>query len=108
MPSVTEVAAPPAWGLTDRERGARNLAAIRLSVNQEPYETIVALLGRYLPHSPDPDRALNNLERLLAVPGGRDRLPDLLYADGRGMADVLCSSPRRSFSPIRSYPIRMP
>lgn len=89
MPVATEPVPPAAWGLTDRERGARNLAAIRQSVNQEPYETIVALLGRYLPHSPDPDRALNNLERLLAVPGGRDRLPDLLYADGRGMADVL-------------------
>jgi glutamate-ammonia-ligase adenylyltransferase len=79
----------PSWGLADPGRGARNLAAIRASVTTAPYDTIVALLTRYLPTSPDPDRALNNLDRFLAVPAGRDRLPDLLAADGKGLADVL-------------------
>lgn len=78
-----------AWGLTDAGRGGRNLKSIRQAVTDDPFETIVALLGRYLRETPEPDRALNNLDRLLSVPAARDRLPDLLAADGRGLADVL-------------------
>src|SRR5262249_25967210 len=39
-------------------------------------------LGRALPRNPDPDLALNALERFLAQPAARARLPELL--DGRG------------------------
>ncbi|MFO0938818.1 MAG: bifunctional [glutamate--ammonia ligase]-adenylyl-L-tyrosine phosphorylase/[glutamate--ammonia-ligase] adenylyltransferase [Gemmataceae bacterium] len=88
MPSSSETV-PPSWGLTDPARGVRNLAAIRTSVTSEPYDTIVALLDRYLPHSADADRALNNLDRLLAVPAARDRLPLLMAGDGRGLAEIL-------------------
>ena len=88
MPFTPE-SVPASWGLTDPERGVRNLAAIRNSVTLAPYETIIALLDRYLPQSADADRALNNLERLLAVPAGRDRLPDLMAGDGKGLAEIL-------------------
>ena len=110
----------PSWGLTDPGRGARNLAAIRESVTTAPYDTIVALLSRYLPTSPDPDRALNNLDRFLAVPAGRDRLPDLLAADGKGLADLLALlaasqffadtlvAEPEAFELVRAGPVRSP
>src|SRR5207237_8690874 len=46
-------------------------------------------LGRLLPRCPDPDMALNNLERFLADPAGRESLPVLLEGRARSLEILL-------------------
>src|SRR5262249_29778943 len=63
-------------------------------------------LGRLLPRCPEPDMALNNLERFLANPTGAPQLPALLETRGRILetmlqlfstsqyfSDLLCANP---------------
>jgi glutamate-ammonia-ligase adenylyltransferase len=89
--------------LRDPDRGRRNLAAVRahlgaqslpvatggLSPGAAYFADLASALGRLLPRTADPDMALNNLERLLAVPAARDQVPALLEARGRGLEAVL-------------------
>lgn len=66
------------------ERIERSLAAM---LPESAYHKLVAALQRLLPENPDPDRALNNLERFLAAqPTGVD---ELLRDEGRGLAVLL-------------------
>ncbi|MBL8794270.1 MAG: bifunctional [glutamate--ammonia ligase]-adenylyl-L-tyrosine phosphorylase/[glutamate--ammonia-ligase] adenylyltransferase, partial [Planctomycetia bacterium] len=50
---------------------------------------LVRPLGRLLPRCADPDMALNNLERLLANPVGKQQLPAMLEARARTLEIVL-------------------
>ncbi|HTK74677.1 MAG TPA: bifunctional [glutamate--ammonia ligase]-adenylyl-L-tyrosine phosphorylase/[glutamate--ammonia-ligase] adenylyltransferase, partial [Gemmataceae bacterium] len=99
-------AVPDAWRLRDPDRARRNLAALAEHLGPDDLRTLLALLGRLLPRNPDPDMALNNLERVLASPAGREHLPHL--TDGRSrtldtllgllgtsqfLADVLANDP---------------
>ena len=71
------------WGLQDLELGWRNLVHLSQSVGLENLHHLATLLGRLLPRVPDPDMALNNLERFLANPAGSRRLPQLLDTRAR-------------------------
>ena len=57
-------------GLRDPERGGRNLAAIAAALPRPGLRDLGPPLARLLPRCPDPDRALNSLERFLAHPAG--------------------------------------
>jgi glutamate-ammonia-ligase adenylyltransferase len=95
-----------AWQLLDRERGWRNLGHLTASIGRDSLTQLCGPLGRLLPGCPDPDMALNNLERFLAGPGGTERLPVLLEGQARtldvllqllgsshGFSDLLCQHP---------------
>src|SRR5437879_12028 len=69
------------WDLRDFERGQANLAHIAESIGLDALRELCGPLGRLLPRCPDPDMALNNLERFLANPAGAAQLPAVL--DGR-------------------------
>ncbi len=77
-------------------------------------------LARCLPRSPDPDLALNNLERVFAQPAGRAHLPALIEGRGRNLdtllrllgtsqffADVLAADPE-AFDLVRGSVRRPP
>ena len=69
------------WGLRDLERGWHNLTHLANLLGLDALRELGQSLGRLLPRCPDPDMALNNLERFLANPAGARQLPALL--DGR-------------------------
>ena len=73
----------------DRERGRRNLAALAAHLDQDHYAELVPVVARLLPRTPDPDMALNSLERLLSQPAAREQLPLLLESRSRGLDAVL-------------------
>src|SRR5688500_14288609 len=75
--------------LRDLDRGDRNLCHLADSLGAETLGTLSAALGRILPRCADPDMALNNLERFLATPGGRERLPTLTEPRGRALETLL-------------------
>jgi glutamate-ammonia-ligase adenylyltransferase len=56
-----------AWGLRDLPRGRQNLHNLAARLPPATWPHWLALLDRLLPTCPDPDMALNNLERFLAV-----------------------------------------
>ena len=74
--------------LRDPERGRRNVDALAAHLGPG-FATLVPVLGRLLPRTPDPDMALNNLERLFTPPAARQQLPSLLESRGRGLEAVL-------------------
>jgi glutamate-ammonia-ligase adenylyltransferase len=73
---------------TVADRVRRNLAALAWHAGPLADELAAALAVALLA-SADPDLALNNLERLLAAPAGRSRLPELLADRGRGLDALL-------------------
>jgi glutamate-ammonia-ligase adenylyltransferase len=73
------------WGVRDAERGRLNLAALERSLGPDRFAVLAPAVSRLLPDCPDPDMALNNLERLLAQPAAADRLDHLLADDARGL-----------------------
>ncbi len=75
--------------LRDPERGWRNLSGIAAALPADGMRDLGAALARLLPRCPDADRALNNLERFLAQPGGADRLPFLLDNRARTLEILL-------------------
>lgn len=75
--------------LRDPARGQRNLDAIRTAVGGERSAELQPHLGRLLARSPDPDLALNQLERVLGTPHGVARLPGLLANAARGLEGLL-------------------
>lgn len=77
-----------AWGLTDPPRGSRNLNGLSTHLRKK-LEDLLPFLGRFLPESPDPDLALNALERFFANRSARDLLPALLFEDGHQLAVLL-------------------
>jgi glutamate-ammonia-ligase adenylyltransferase len=68
----------------DPERAARIAQAMAVALGEDQYRALSDALARLLPHSPDADMALNNLERFLAAAPGS--LPDLL---GGGLEPLL-------------------
>ena len=57
--------------LRDPERGWRNLAGVAAALPPNGMRDLGPPLARLLPRCPDPDMALNNLERFFAQPGRR-------------------------------------
>src|SRR5205823_2806128 len=51
------------WSLRDPERGFQNLTRLAQAIGAERLRELSQPLGRLLPRSPDPDMALNSLER---------------------------------------------
>jgi glutamate-ammonia-ligase adenylyltransferase len=73
----------------DRPRAYRNLAALKQSLGETHLNELLPALSRCLPRQADPDMALNNLERFLAQPAGREQLPLLLEGRSRGLEVLL-------------------
>jgi glutamate-ammonia-ligase adenylyltransferase len=78
----------PAWGIRDPDRGARILHGLTTHLGPD-LDGLVTQLRRDLSASPDPDLALNALDRFFAHPAARGLLPALLADDGRQLRDVL-------------------
>jgi glutamate-ammonia-ligase adenylyltransferase len=78
-----------AWGLRDPERGWRNLVHLANAVGPDALRDLCHPLGRLLPRCPDPDMALNNLERFLADPAGAALLPNLQEHRARSLETLL-------------------
>ncbi len=96
---------PDGWKLHDRDRGQRNLQALRTHLGDR-FTDLLGLLQRFLPRCADPDMALNSLERYFAQPAALEQLPTLLEGRGRHLdallrllstsqffADTLCTHP---------------
>jgi glutamate-ammonia-ligase adenylyltransferase len=77
------------WGLSDLERGWRNLNGLARALPLDVLHDLTTPLGLILPTCPVPDLALNNLERFLASPGGPELLPALLENRGRLLETLL-------------------
>ncbi len=77
------------WGLRDPERGWRNLGHLGEALGIPGLRELCPPLARYLPRCPDPDMALNNLERFLAQPAGAAQLPLLLEGRARPLETLL-------------------
>lgn len=77
------------WGLQDLERGHQNLVHLSQSLGLENLHDLVSCLSRILGRGPDPDMALNNLERFLASVDGARKLPSLLEGRGRVLETLL-------------------
>jgi glutamate-ammonia-ligase adenylyltransferase len=71
------------WNLRDYERGWGNLTHLADAIGLDALRDLCHPLGRFLPRCPDPDMALNNLERFLANPAGAGQLPNLLEGRAR-------------------------
>src|SRR5439155_4271726 len=89
------------WNLRDHERGWRNLTHLADAIGIDALKELGTPLTRYLPRCPDPDMALNNLERFLANPGARQQLPALLEGRARSLEILLqLLSTSQSFSDL--------
>jgi glutamate-ammonia-ligase adenylyltransferase len=77
------------WNLRDLERGWGNLHHLADAIGVEALRDLCLPLGRLLPRCPDPDMALNNLERFLANPAGAAQLPHLLETRYRSLEILL-------------------
>jgi glutamate-ammonia-ligase adenylyltransferase len=89
------------WGLRDPERGWRNLSHLAAAVGVDALREVCHPLGRLLPRCPDPDMALNNLERFLANPAGARLLPSLQEQRARSLEILLqLLSTSQSFSDL--------
>jgi glutamate-ammonia-ligase adenylyltransferase len=89
------------WGLRDFERGWQNLSHLAEAIGLNALCDLLPFLGRYLPRCPDPDMALNNLERFLANAGGKQQLPALLEGRARALEILLqLLSTSQSFSDL--------
>src|SRR4051812_48941631 len=90
-----------AWGVRDGGRGWQNLVHLAEAVGHDGLHQLAGPLGRVLPRCPDPDMALNNLERYLANPDGAARLPALLEGRARTLEILLqLLSTSQSFSDL--------
>ncbi|MGL4551364.1 MAG: bifunctional [glutamate--ammonia ligase]-adenylyl-L-tyrosine phosphorylase/[glutamate--ammonia-ligase] adenylyltransferase, partial [Gemmataceae bacterium] len=77
------------WNVRDAARGVENLRAIADHVTPESLAALWPALGRLLPRCPEPDMALNNLERFFAHPAGPPLAPALLEARARPLEILL-------------------
>jgi len=104
----------------DPLKAGRNLLALRQHIEPQMFEAMLPIVNRALPHSADPDMALNNLERLFALPAAREHLPGLMENKGRALegaiqivgvsqffADTLAQYPE-ALQTIRTPPKRNP
>ncbi len=91
------------WNLRDPERGWRNLTGLAEAVSLDGLREICTPLGRLLPRCPDPDMALNNLERFLANPAASVQVPILLENRARVLEILLqLFSTSQTFSDLLS------
>lgn len=94
------------WALRDVGRGWRNLTHLAETLGNDSLRDLITPLTRLLPRNPDPDRALNNLERFLANPRAGGFVPTLLenrarplemllqlFGTSQSCSDVLAASP---------------
>src|SRR5262249_10715674 len=89
------------WQVRDAERGWRNLTYLANSLPPDAFRELCGPLGRLLPRCPDADMSLNNLERFLANPSARDRIPNLLESRARTLEILLqLFSTSQSFSDL--------
>ncbi|AWM42012.1 Glutamate-ammonia-ligase adenylyltransferase [Gemmata obscuriglobus] len=72
----------------DTDRGRRNLASLASHLGERA-AALFPPLGRLLPRAPDPDMALNNLERLFARSEAQSHLPALLENRARELDATL-------------------
>lgn len=77
------------WGQVNLERGQRNLGALAQHLGLPGLGQLSTPLGRLLPRCPDPDMALNNLERFFAHPSAPALLPHLLENRARTLEILL-------------------
>lgn len=77
------------WTLRDFERGWQNLTHLAQALPLESLRELCQPLSRLLPRCPDPDMALNNLERFLANPAGAAALPSLVEGRARSLEIML-------------------
>src|SRR4051794_38098496 len=77
------------WGLRDLDGGQQNLVHIGTAIGVEALRELCHPLGRLLPRCPDPDMAVNGLERFLANPPGAAQLPALLENRARSLETFL-------------------
>jgi [glutamine synthetase] adenylyltransferase / [glutamine synthetase]-adenylyl-L-tyrosine phosphorylase len=91
------------WRLRDPERGWRNLTGLAEVLSLDGLLDLCTPLGRLLPRCPDPDMALNNLERFLANPSAVAQLPALLENRAR-LLEILLQlfSTSQTFSDLLS------
>src|SRR5262249_30189376 len=71
----------------DGERAERIARTLAERLGKDDYAELAAALARVLPGNPDPDMALNKLERYLAAAPGA--LRELLDPDGAGLEILL-------------------
>ena len=91
------------WRLRDLERGWRNLTGLADVLSLDGLRDICTPLGRLLPRCPDPDMALNNLERFLANPAAVAQTPILMENRARVLEILLhLFSTSQSFSDLLS------
>jgi glutamate-ammonia-ligase adenylyltransferase len=91
------------WSVRDPERGWRNLSALAESLSLDGLRDLCTPLGRLLPRCPDPDMALNNLERFLANPAAAAQMPVLLEGRARVLEILLhLLSTSQTFSDLLS------
>jgi glutamate-ammonia-ligase adenylyltransferase len=89
------------WNLRDPERGWSNLTNLAHMIGLEALRELCHPLTRLLPRCPDPDMALNNLERFLANPAGAQQLPSLVEGRARTLEKLLhLFSTSQSFSDL--------
>ena len=110
-----------AWSLRDPARGARTREGLAKHLGPAQNDLLPAL-GQSFPQSPDPDLALNALERLFAHPTARGLLPSLLtegasrlravvqlFGTSQFLGDVLAADPdflETATAPLRVTPTR--
>jgi glutamate-ammonia-ligase adenylyltransferase len=75
--------------LRDPERGWRNLAGVAAALPADGMRELGPPLARLLPRCPDPDMALNNLERYFAQSVAVEQLPFLLENRARTLEILL-------------------
>jgi [glutamine synthetase] adenylyltransferase / [glutamine synthetase]-adenylyl-L-tyrosine phosphorylase len=76
------------WGVRDFEQARHNLRRLADAIGVGELMDLSHLLGRMLPRCPDPDMALNNLERFLSNPGGATQL-SMLHGERGQVFDIL-------------------
>jgi glutamate-ammonia-ligase adenylyltransferase len=79
----------PTWRLRDSDRARRNLDHLAAALGPEAMRQLHTPLGRILPRTPDPDMALNNLERFLGTRAGAGSLTTLLEHRARTLETLL-------------------
>jgi glutamate-ammonia-ligase adenylyltransferase len=77
------------WELRDWEQGQHNLKQLAEILGPERLSEVCHPLGRLLPRCPDPDMALNNLERFLANPAACEQWPVVLESRARTLETLL-------------------
>src|SRR5438552_13678581 len=77
------------WRLRDAERGWLNLTHLAKAIGTDRLAELSQPLARLLPRCPDPDMALNNLERFLGNPAGAGQLRSLIEGRARSLEILL-------------------